>query len=73
MNKLTSLKIENVKGILSKYFFLDLYPNKPSILVAPNGFGKSSIACAFKSLNNNRIALDETGPLSRSFKLCVLH
>lgn len=59
MNKLTSILIENIKGIESKTFDLALYPNKPSILVAPNGFGKSSIACAFNSLNNSRIALDE--------------
>lgn len=59
MNKLTSLSIHNVKGIDSKAFSLDLHPNKPSIFVAPNGYGKSSIACAFKSLNNSRIKLDE--------------
>lgn len=59
MNKLTSISIQNIKGIDSKSFSLDLYPNKPSIFVAPNGYGKSSIACAFKSLNNNRIKLDE--------------
>lgn len=59
MAKLESIKIENIKGILSKSFDLQLFPNKPSILVAPNGFGKSSLACAFKSLNNSRIDLAE--------------
>ncbi len=59
MGKLNSLSIENIKGIQSKSFVLDLYPNKPSIFVAPNGFGKSSIAIGFKSLNNSRINLEE--------------
>ncbi len=57
--KINSLSIENIKGIGKNLFDLDLYPNKPVIFVAPNGFGKSSIACAFKSLNKNRINLDE--------------
>src|SRR5690606_27092735 len=34
-------------------------PNKPSLLVAPNGFGKSSFAAAFNSMNNRRINLSE--------------
>ena len=59
MSKLNSLSIENVKGILNKSFDLDLHPNKPSIFVAPNGFGKSSIAVGFKSLNNSRINLED--------------
>jgi len=59
MSKLNTLSIEYIKGISSKTFQLDLFPNKPSVFVAPNGFGKSSIACGFKSLNNSRINLDE--------------
>lgn len=54
-----SISIQNIKGIQNKNFALDIIPNKPSILVAPNGFGKSSLATAFKSMNNNRIVLDE--------------
>jgi hypothetical protein len=38
---------------------LDILPNKPSLLVAPNGFGKSSIAAAFNEMNNRRINLSE--------------
>lgn len=50
--------IENVKGFgIRKCFDLNIYPNKPNILVAPNGFGKSSLTTAFNSLNNNRIDL----------------
>ena len=57
--KIQSITIENIKGIEKKVFNLDIIPNKPSILVAPNGFGKSSLAIAFNSLNNNRINLDK--------------
>ena len=57
--KIQSITIENVKGIEKKVFNLDIISNKPSVLVAPNGFGKSSLAIAFNSLNNNRINLDK--------------
>ncbi|WP_342088931.1 hypothetical protein [Dyadobacter sp. OTU695] len=57
------IELENIKGIGSgsqkKTLKLDLLPNKPSLLVAPNGFGKSSITAAFKSLNRNKIKLNE--------------
>jgi len=53
------IEIENIKGISHKRFALDILPNKPSLLVAPNGFGKSSFAAAFNSMNNRRINLTE--------------
>lgn len=53
------IQIENIKGISHKRFELNMTPNKPSILVAPNGFGKSSFAAAFNSMNNRRIVLGE--------------
>jgi ABC-type cobalamin/Fe3+-siderophores transport system ATPase subunit len=53
------IEIENIKGIQLKRFALDISHNKPSLLVAPNGFGKSSLATAFNSMNNRRIDLDE--------------
>ncbi|MCT4643866.1 MAG: hypothetical protein N4A74_02685 [Carboxylicivirga sp.] len=53
------VEIEYIKGISQKRFALDILPNKPSLLVAPNGFGKSSIATAFNSMNSRRIILDE--------------
>lgn len=56
---LNSIKIKAIKGISDKEFNLDLHPNKPSILVAPNGFGKSSFAIAFNSFNNSRIILED--------------
>jgi len=54
-----AIEIENIKGIKFQRFELNIVHNKPSILVAPNGFGKSSIATAFNSINANRIDLDE--------------
>ena len=36
-----------------------MHPNHPTIFVAPNGFGKTSIATAFNSLNRNRIELQD--------------
>ncbi|WP_237276159.1 hypothetical protein [Tenacibaculum ovolyticum] len=53
------IEIENIKGIDQKTFELGIYPNKPSLLVAPNGFGKSSLATAFNSMNTRRIKLAE--------------
>lgn len=53
------IEIENIKGIDHKILELGIYPNKPSLLVAPNGFGKSSLATAFNSMNNRRIILAE--------------
>ena len=50
---------ENIKGIGQRKFELNIIPNKPSLLVAPNGFGKSSFATAFNSMNNSRIKLHD--------------
>lgn len=52
-----SIHIENVKGIENQLFELNIIPNKPSLLVAPNGFGKSSFAAAFAGLNSVRLTL----------------
>lgn len=54
---ITRIQVRNVKGIHDKTFSHTIIPNKPSMLVAGNGFGKSSIATAFKSLNANRLNL----------------
>lgn len=53
------IEIENIKGIDKKTFDLGIHPNKPSLLVAPNGFGKSSLATAFNSMNSRKISLAE--------------
>jgi hypothetical protein len=54
-----SIAIENVRGIKNHTFSLDIVPNKPSLLVAPNGFGKSSLAAAFSALRTKRLELSK--------------
>lgn len=72
---LKKITIENIKGIAANSFDLDAVPNRPNLLVAPNGFGKSSIAAAFLSLLTNRLALHEDhyyrGDETRDAKLIV--
>ena len=55
------IAITNIKGIgdgtINGLYEFDIPKNKPSILVAPNGFGKSSLATAFKSLKSTKIEL----------------
>ncbi|MRR07661.1 MAG: hypothetical protein EG828_12145, partial [Deltaproteobacteria bacterium] len=46
--------IENVRGIGQLKIDSKILKNRPNILVAPNGFGKTSIATAF------RFAADQT-------------
>lgn len=57
--EIKSIQIKNVRGIQDKIIQLGMIPNKPSILVAPNGSGKSSFAFAFQWLNRLRLKLDE--------------
>ena len=57
--RIKSIEIINVKGIEKAKFELNLKPNKPNILVAPNGFGKTSFGIAFNSLNRDKIVLND--------------
>lgn len=57
--KIINITVENVKGLSRKSLEFALLPNRPNLLVAPNGFGKSSIATAFSSMNSNRLQLSE--------------
>lgn len=41
--------IENTRGIDRLTINADILKNRPNILVAPNGFGKTSIAAAFRN------------------------
>lgn len=54
-----SITIKNCKGIQEKTFNISLVPNQLSIFVAPNGFGKTSIAHSFASLKTSKIELEE--------------
>lgn len=51
-NAITNIQIKNIKGLQDFHSNLIIFPNKPNILVAPNGFGKSSFAIAFQSIKN---------------------
>lgn len=58
--KIKSILVENVRGISSKRFVFDtpeMLGNKIHLLVAPNGFGKSSLAGAFSSLKPRSLKL----------------
>lgn len=54
---ISEMKIRNIKGFSNACFNMQILPDKPNLLVAPNGFGKSSIAAAFASMNTVRMTL----------------
>lgn len=57
MDMINSIEINKIKGIDYLRLQLNLIPNKPSIFVAPNGFGKSSITAAFDSISSNKLII----------------
>lgn len=58
---ISKIEIENIKGygIPGKAINLNLSSTKINLCIAPNGFGKSSLATAFDSLNRNRLDVSE--------------
>lgn len=54
---ITNVTIEKVKGIGYKSFDLEIKENKYNLLVALNGFGKSSFFAAFDSLRATKMEL----------------
>lgn len=58
---ITNIKIENIKGFGSdnNNFDVEIQSQKVNIMVAPNGFGKSSITVAFDSLIRGKIKVEE--------------
>ena len=54
---ISKVTIDYIKGIGHFELNQPLLPNRPNILVAPNGFGKSSLASAFLAISNGKIAL----------------
>ncbi len=61
MAEISNITIKNIKGFMDQNnsFDVHIFPNKVNLLVAPNGFGKSSIAKGFESLNSNRLDLPD--------------
>lgn len=59
INLLKRIKLENIKGKQNfEVTFNDLTANQPNIIVAPNGYGKSTIATALKASTNGKLKLD---------------
>lgn len=56
---INKIQVENIKGISARSFELDILANRPSLLVAPNGFGKSSLAISFLSLQANKLSVHD--------------
>lgn len=57
--KIARVTIRNIRGFQDQTIELNMIPNKPSIIVAPNGSGKSSFATAFNSLNSRALKVDK--------------
>ena len=55
---ITRIKVENIKGASCLDIVQEIIPNKPSLMVAPNGFGKSSITAAFSSIKSSKLNVD---------------
>lgn len=57
MDEITEIKVKNIKGFgdPAQLVKVNILPNKVNLLVAPNGWGKSSLTVAFESLRSNRI------------------
>lgn len=56
---ITNITITNVKGFgtTDNSMDVEIKEGKVNLLIAPNGFGKSSISAAFNSLNENRMVV----------------
>ena len=61
MGTITNIKITNIKGFgtTNNSHNIEIKSGRINILVAPNGFGKSSITAAFDSLKTRKIELDK--------------
>ena len=57
---ITNITISNIKGygITDNSIDVNIDPSRVNILVAPNGFGKSSMAMAFKSLKKTKLEVE---------------
>ena len=56
------IKIENIKGkkeLEIKFSNPDIVANKVNIIVAPNGYGKTTLATAFKAAMNGKMKLEK--------------
>lgn len=59
MDIIKKIKIENIKGKDSfEMIFDNLTANQPNIVVAPNGYGKSTVTTAIKAAIHGKLKLD---------------
>lgn len=56
---ISKIHIENIRGFEKVSLTVNLRPNCTNIVVAPNGFGKSSISTAFKCARGSKLNVDE--------------
>lgn len=61
MGLISNITIKNIKGFSDRDNSIDvtIQSGKINILVAPNGYGKSSITTAFRSLTNSKIKVEK--------------
>lgn len=61
MGLISNITVKNIKGFSDRdnSIDVDIKSGKINILVAPNGYGKSSITAAFKSLTNSKIKVEK--------------
>lgn len=52
---ITNLTISNIRGFQNQIIEATIRPNTTNIVVAPNGYGKSSISTAFRCASGNRL------------------
>lgn len=56
---ISKIHIENIRGFEKVSLTVNLRPNCTNIVVAPNGFGKSSISTAFNCARGSKLNVDE--------------
>lgn len=56
---ITKITIENIKGFSHREIDLELKSDKVNIIVAPNGYGKSSLATAFNCLQPSKLVVEK--------------
>lgn len=61
MAEISEIRVKNIKGFgdTVQLIKVRILPNKVNLLVAPNGWGKSSLTTAFGSLRSNKIDVEK--------------
>lgn len=61
MDEISEIRVKNIKGFgdATQPIKVSIIPNKVNLLVAPNGWGKSSLTAAFESLRSNKIDVEK--------------